>query len=272
MTVNREQFKSITDAEYTEVQNLVRENEAAVEKALSASGAVEVGSEIYQTSHSFYSNFWNANIERVDAKLKRRKTSMRKGFQILLIPTLAIFVILALYWSLSVRSDVNDKLNVLIFSGYMLTAFWVFAGTSILSDFRRYRRDIKNYRFNKIFHEDLRPALKTAMVPGLNELHVAKVSGETVVTLQIPYSEIFTAAIVPINSRAKLVRNNFGSMESLSIEERLEDDVENSEYDEVRVFKNSGRRLSLLEPEGRNGGTRETLTHLIHDRAKKAAQ
>lgn len=267
MAIDRSDFEKITNREYAALQALVQESEAAASTALSTSGAAEDGEEQYQVSHLFYSDHWNTSIYKADEKLRRRKAWVLGHLYILLLPLMGVAGIISLYWFFSTNSTIDDKISVLMFAGYISTVFFVFVGISVFSEIKKFYNERLDFRFNTIFHGGVTPELKTAMVPGRKGLYVAKVSGDSMSVLEVPYSEIFASAIVPINSRTKLVRKYSGPIETMSIEEQLDDDVMYSDYDEVRIFKQSGRQFSLLEPKGKNGGTREDLVRIISERS-----
>lgn len=263
MAINREDFKSITETEFAHVQKLVLDNEDVVSRALVASGELDKDSDVYVTSHSFYASYWNACVDMIDAKLERKKIWIKHLLYSFLFPNLIVVAILGAYWFLS-GSDVVDKRNVLIFTGYLYCIFLVFAGSNLISEFRRYYREIPNFRVSNILHEGIEDLSKTVFAPNKNELIIARVVSGTVDFTRIPYSDIFSAAIVGNNDLTSLSMNSQGVIEAVSISEPEDG---HSDYNGLRVFTKSGKTYRILEPEGRNGGTLEDLVRLICDRA-----
>lgn len=266
MDINRKDFKKITDDEFTHIRNTLGGNQQSAIQSLANYEGFNSDSDVYFTSNAFYASYWNAYVDIFDAKLERKKNWIKHSLYIFLVPTLIVATIVGAYWFLS-DSDAVDKRNVLIFTGYIFCIFLFFVGSNLISDTRRYYRELPNFRLNNIFHEGIRDLSKTVFAPSQNDLIIARIGGGTVDFTRIPYSAIFSAAIVGNNDLTSLSMNSKGVVEAVSISEPED---AHSDYNDLRVFTKAGKTYRILEPKGRNGGTLEDLARLICDRAAES--
>jgi hypothetical protein len=259
MAINREDFKKITDGEFTQIRNTLRDNQQSAVQALAKSEGFNSDSDVCFTSDSFYISLLNAKINENDAKLKRKKRHLKGSFKFLLYPTLIIAAILFTYAFFS-NANAVDKWNVAIFSGYLYFVFLFFIGSNVISELRDYRRFRNNYTPIGIFNRAIAAISKSAFAL-TNKGIIFVNSGENI---RIPYSEIYSAAIVGEKAQTTISLNSRGVTEHVLI---TEPDISSSNYNELRIFMKNGKTYHFIEPEGHDGETGEDILQRILNKA-----